>query len=311
MNCPLPNEIIEKALNASGFNIDEIRGGISKQVYKITTQTESFILYVWLRPYDGTLTENQTKGMEYLFPDGFKYFLHNIKLLSDIGVRVPHIISAGHYDDGDFDYAIVECFKGQSLDDYMRNDGDVGALADRITAVMNKMAVKKRDYYGSPIETKPNNISAAQLIFNFYAEELNIASKFDNKVNAIQSKILRLMQSKMSEIVETKAQEFSLVHGELTPPHIFILDNGEIGLIDIEGVKYFDSEYDWTVMDFMYAGKIPLPDNINKQKLDFYKICLKVGYLSISSDYLVHVDKNNEVFKSIRKSNLRDLGMMI
>ena len=42
------------------------------------------------------------------------------------------------------------------------------------------------------------------------------------------------MQEKLSKINETKTQEFSLIHGELTPLHVFVLENGEIGLIDIE-----------------------------------------------------------------------------
>ena len=55
MNCALPNEIIDKELNTSNFNIEEIRGGISKQVYKINTQTESFILYILLSPNEGCM----------------------------------------------------------------------------------------------------------------------------------------------------------------------------------------------------------------------------------------------------------------
>lgn len=45
MKCPLPNEIIKQSLKRSDFYMDEIRGGISKQVYKITTQTENYMLY--------------------------------------------------------------------------------------------------------------------------------------------------------------------------------------------------------------------------------------------------------------------------
>lgn len=112
---------INNELGISDCNIDEIRGGISKQVYKITTRDDSFILYIWRRPYGDNLTENQTKGIEYLFPDGFTYFMYNTKLLTGIGIRVPHLFTAGHQDDGDFDYAVVECFKGQSLHDYIRN----------------------------------------------------------------------------------------------------------------------------------------------------------------------------------------------
>lgn len=311
MSCPLPNEIIKKDLDTSILNIDEIRGGISKQVYKITTQTGKFILYIWLRPYEGKMTENQTKGMEYLFPDGFKYFIHNTKLLNDIKVRVPYIVSARHYDEGGFDYAIVECFKGHSLDEYIRNGGDARAISDKIAEIMNRMAVKKRDFYGSPVETTPNNISAAQLAFNFYTEELDIASKIDNEVKALQSKLIHLMRQKMSETDENQTQKFSLVHGELTPPHVFILNNGDIGFIDIEAIKYFDIEYDWAVIDNIYGNKITLPANIDFKKLEFYKMCLKIGYVSGSTDYLVHIDSNNQMFKNIRESNLRDLKAML
>jgi len=41
MKCPLPNELIEQSLRISDYYIDEIRGGISKQVYRVTTQKKS------------------------------------------------------------------------------------------------------------------------------------------------------------------------------------------------------------------------------------------------------------------------------
>lgn len=311
MKCPLPKETIKQLLRISDFSIIEIRGGISKQVYKISTQTESYMLYIWLRPYDGTLTENQIDDVEYLFPDGFQYFIYNTELLSNIGVRVPKIIASGHYKESDFNFAIIECFKGISLKEYMQSDGNISIFADKIVDTMSKLSMQKRNYYGSPIETKPNNISAAQLIFNFYAEELNIASKLDSEINDLKKNILTLMQNKFSKIVETDNQEYSLVHGELTPPHIFILDDGEIGLIDIEGVKYFDVEYDWAVIDFMYSGKIPLSNNINMKKMEFYKICLKIGYMSVAVDYLMNIDSNNKFFIQLYESHIRDIKNLI
>ena len=45
MKCPLPNELIEQSLRISDYYIDEIRGGISKQVYRVTTQKKS-----WTKP---------------------------------------------------------------------------------------------------------------------------------------------------------------------------------------------------------------------------------------------------------------------
>ena len=186
MNCPLSHELIQKVLHTSDFHAEEIRGGISKQVYKITTKTDVFILYQWLRPYGGNLTENQTQGMEYLFPEGFLYFIHNTKLLQDLGVRVPHIVTTGHDNAEDFDYAMVEYLQGQSLDEYMKRGGNVRDVADKIIKIMNRMAVNKRVFYGSTMETEPNDISAITLDNHFYTEELDIASRFDAEIAGLK-----------------------------------------------------------------------------------------------------------------------------
>ena len=92
-----------------------------------------------------------------------------------------------------------------------------------------------------------------QLVYDFTAEELNIASKLDKDIADIQPNILHLMQQKMNEITETKNQEYSLIHGELTPDHVYILENGEVGLIDVDGVKYFDVEFDWALINLTYG----------------------------------------------------------
>ena len=99
-------------------------------------------------------------------------------------------------------------------------------------------------------------------------------------------------------------EKYGLVHSELAPPHIFILDNGEIGLVDFEGLKYFDKEFDWAVLEMMYDGKIKLPDDINKERLEFYILCWRIGYISASSDYMKNIDNTNEVFHDIYNYNL-------
>lgn len=307
MGCPLPNEIIGRIINTTTFSLQEIRGGISKQVYKIIVNSSSCILYIWLRPYDGNLTENKTEGVDYLFTEGFKYFIYNTNLLTDIGVRVPQIINYGHYEVGDFDYAVVEFLKGRSFQECMDKGGDISLYANKMVKLMEKLAILKRDYYGPPMEICPLHLSSVQLAFNFYTEEFRIASEIDSEISEAHSHICSLLQTKMSEIPPAEAQAYSLIHGELTPSHIFILEDTSLALIDIEAVKYYDAEFDWAVIDLMYDGKIPLPKTIDYKKLDFYKLCLRIGYLSAAADYLVHVDKENEFFIMLRKNNLYKL----
>lgn len=307
MRCSLPDQIIAKMIKTVDFSITEIRGGISKQVYKISTKSDIYILYIWLRPNENELTENQTVGSEYLFADGFDYFINNTKYLSDIGVNVPKIFSHGFYEKCNFSYALVEFFEGQSFQDMIDNGGNISSYSYPLIAVMELLAKQKRNYFGSPIDKYPLNIKPEKLAYNFYKEELRIASQLDSEIAYIYGKIISVLDKKYNNISVEEDRLFSLIHGELTPPHIFLLKNGEIGLIDIEALKFFDKEYDWAVIELMYGRKIKLPAEINLSLLEFYKICLQIGYLSVAVDFLHNVDDKNTFFKSVKEANQRKL----
>jgi hypothetical protein len=56
---------------------------------------------------------------------------------------------------------------------------------------------------------------------------------------------------------------------------------------------------------------IPLPKSINTEKLEFYKLCWIIIYVSAAIDYLVNIDSENEWFRNFRVKNLRELKMML
>ena len=56
---------------------------------------------------------------------------------------------------------------------------------------------------------------------------------------------------------------------------------------------------------------IPLPESINTEKLEFYKLCLKIGYISAATDYLKNVNNNDKWFRNVRDKNLCDLKKMM
>ena len=87
MECLLPYELIKSKLHGKDFSLTEVRAGIGKQKYKIATASDMFMLYLWHKPYEGTLTENTAEGCEYLYREGYDCFIHNTKLLTDIGIN--------------------------------------------------------------------------------------------------------------------------------------------------------------------------------------------------------------------------------
>jgi hypothetical protein len=301
VECLLPYDFIKSKLHGKDFSLTEVRAGIGKQVYKINTDSDIFMLYLWHKPYDGTLTENIAEGCEYLYRDGYDCFLYNTKLLTDIGIKVPAIINTRHYE---VNYAVVEFFHGKNMDEYQETGGDIKNISEKITEMMTKMDNHTRSWYGSPLIDNAIDISSEQLMFNYYSHELDIAAGFDKQVKVLQPSIQQVLSTHFNKVNIGVKEEYSLVHGELMPPHIFILNNGKIGLVDIEGLKYFDKEFDWAVLDMMYDGEIKLPSDINSKRLDFYKLCLKIGYISVAVDYLKNVDNTHEFFHELYIENL-------
>ncbi len=71
----------------------------------------------------------------------------------------------------------------------------------------------------------------------------------------------------------TARQAYGLVHGELGPDHVFITPAGEPAMIDIEGLAYFDVEWEhaWLQMRFGDAYRALSPVDLDPHRLEFYR----------------------------------------
>ncbi|NMO52372.1 phosphotransferase [Actinoplanes sp. TBRC 11911] len=66
---------------------------------------------------------------------------------------------------------------------------------------------------------------------------------------------------------------YGLVHGELGPDHVFVTAGGEPVLIDIEGLTYFDVEWEhaWLRMRFGEAYRQLGPVELDPDRLELYR----------------------------------------
>jgi aminoglycoside phosphotransferase (APT) family kinase protein len=71
----------------------------------------------------------------------------------------------------------------------------------------------------------------------------------------------------------TAREEYGLVHGELGPDHVLVTPSGEPALIDIEGLAYFDVEWEhaWLQMRFRDAYSTLHPVSLDPDRLDLYR----------------------------------------
>ncbi|MEL7634522.1 MULTISPECIES: hypothetical protein [Sporomusa] len=308
--CELPHPIIQADLNLSRFALTGISSGISKKVYAVTGEDgHKTILYIWQKPFLG-LSEARTGGLYYLHAEGFEYFCYNTQLLTDVGIRVPKIIKTGHFSgDMKFDYAYVECFDGVSLQEYLQY-GNVKDITGRLAVELNKFYACRRDYYGPPLLTAAYSKTCQLLCYEHAVEELEIACSLDSEANRLKNLVLQQLNNFMVHFAcQTKPFSYALIHGEATPAHAWLLADGTIGFIDIEGIKFFDIEFEYALLDMMYDYlRINKPKSYDRHKLLFYKLYHRICWLSVAVDYLRNVDAANKFFIKLRRMTLRDLS---
>ncbi|HST67572.1 MAG TPA: hypothetical protein VLM05_20545, partial [Mycobacteriales bacterium] len=66
---------------------------------------------------------------------------------------------------------------------------------------------------------------------------------------------------------------YGLVHGELGGDHVLVTPAGEVVLIDIEGLTYFDVEWEhaWLRMRFADAYPVLEPGGLDPHRLELYR----------------------------------------
>lgn len=72
----------------------------------------------------------------------------------------------------------------------------------------------------------------------------------------------------------TLRAEYSLIHGELGPDHVLVGERGEPVIIDIEGVMFFDREWEHVFLRLRFGEHYRwlLTDNLDESRLQFYSL---------------------------------------
>jgi hypothetical protein len=75
---------------------------------------------------------------------------------------------------------------------------------------------------------------------------------------------------------------FSLIHGELGPDHVRIDGNGRPALIDIEGLMYFDAEWEHVFLRLRFGAdyRFLREPGLDPHRLDLYRLALHLSLVA-------------------------------
>jgi len=288
--------------------IDEIVLGATKHTYKIKTNINEIILYVWKEPHTN-LTITDTESTEILYGNGLNYFVQNHKFLKECKINVPDL----YYKDStrtisDYDYAIVEYISRGDLQEFKIKNVDITYMniLDELKENIKILNSNKSDFFGKLFEEKRYNLSPERVVHNQLLMEFSLVKKYCSEAKEIESIINTI---EIDENIIEEKNKYSLIHPEICPEHVLISDDLKPYLIDFESLLYFDIEFQLAEIKLREEKLFNLltTDNINQEKLYFYEIYFLITWLAFSSEAIVKETRNIDFYKMVQESSLKRL----
>lgn len=270
--------------------VDRLRGGSKKGVYRVGldgSRPASVIVYSWAE------AENFWPGMDEADPadpfapaSGLVPFLTAQRSLNSLGARVPRVLLA---DDSRRQYpadvAVVEDVCGGTLEALFETDptraaGALGELAEMLEAMHRHRAqhygrVDLLERGGSASET-----SCERRVLDRALRDLEEAAGRDGRIAAAGT-ALRDRLRELTDRVSPRA-EYGLIHGELGPDHVLVDGDGHPVLIDIEGLMYFDVEWEHVFLRLRFGDwytALARP-GLDPQRMDLYMLAMRLSLVA-------------------------------
>ncbi|MEU9955063.1 phosphotransferase [Streptomyces sp. NPDC050982] len=265
---------------------ERIAGGSKKGVYRLVMDdATTAIAYLWddaenywpTAEGDDDLTDPFAPGL------GLDLFQAARTRLDALGVRVPAI----HLVDRDgahcaADLAIVEDLPGENLEDLLARDPSAAApvmarLGESLEAMRRHRApaygkVAVVDGGGSSLGT-----SCEAVVLDRALRDLAEAASRDPRIAGARDQLEERLRRLAAEV--RPRTEFAVVHGELGPDHVLVDAVGNPVAIDIEGLMYFDVEWEHVFLRIrLHDAYRPLEvDGLDEDRLALYTLAQRLS----------------------------------
>lgn len=299
-----------------------LANGSKKGVYRLLLDDrESVIVYVWNTAEDywhGILPEGADDPADpFSHASGLDLFEAATRRLEAAGVRSPHLLLAdrsGTLYPGDV--AVVEDVSACTLEELLECDpvgadvvmGRFSELVDALHGYQRPVGSQGGDGGGrngngvnsGDADTVPafgkiglidsggvsNGTSCEQVIlYRALAEVAEVASA--DPLAAAGRKALEETLYGLAAQIQPRTK-YGLVHGELGPDHVLVGKDREPVLIDIEGLMYFDVEWEHVFMRLRFGefyGRLVNGDRLERDALDerrlrLYKLAMHLSLVA-------------------------------
>ncbi|WP_329586263.1 aminoglycoside phosphotransferase family protein [Kitasatospora sp. NBC_01250] len=293
---PTPEQLAGVARAALGarrrlVGVARLRGGTKKGVYRLTFDDDSTaILYSWHEAENYWPTAPADAAQDHADPfsaaSGLDLFQAAHRRLAALGIRTPRLHwadrSGAHYP---ADLAVVEDVPGENLETLLdRDPRRAAATLEQLAALLNVLRSSTAPHFGKVALIDGGGHSRGEscegIVLDRALDDLAEAASRDPRLADARARLeerLRILAAR----VRPRA-EYALVHGELGPDHVLVDRFGQPVLIDIEGLMFFDAEWEHAFLRIRFGSHHQRldPGGLDEQRLECYLLAMRLSLVA-------------------------------
>jgi hypothetical protein len=249
------------------------------------------IVYSWA---EGENYWPAAEGVDAAHPfapaSGLVPFLAAQRRLDRLGVRVPGLLRV---DDSrrryPADVAVVEDVAGGTLEALLSTEPARASDAlSELAAMLDVMHQQHSEQYGrvDVLERsgergdKASGASCEQLVLGRALGDLAEAAERDTRIGSVAAPLhdrLRELATRVSP-----RTEHGLIHGELGPDHVLVDASGHPVLIDIEGLMFFEVEWEHVFLQLRFGDRYPALSRpgLDQARLDLFMLAMRLSLVA-------------------------------
>lgn len=276
--CMMKDQDLQREINKVFGNkydflsLVRLYGGAQKGTYKITCKNQfEFILHIWdesVSYFDHVSNDNDT-----FTSNSAVLFMKNQKLLKDNNISTPEIyyvdLSKESYE---FEFAFVEYIEGSDLETLLYRDGkNCEDIMLDLRENISRMHMIQNNHPGDLLNAKEDDFLCEKYVQQQISKNLEYLFDHFEPVRGRETEVLHMNQLLYGSI-ETR-RTYSLIHWELGPNHVMVNKKDQAYLIDIEGMKYFDLEYEHSFLELRFGEyyKYLKREDLDMNRMNFYR----------------------------------------
>jgi hypothetical protein len=267
-------------------DLSRLRGGAKKGVYRLVLDDgTTAVLYVWSDDENYFPASGLDPADPFAEATGAGYFIAAHRRLDGLGVPVPRV---DHVDRTHRDYpadlAFVEDISGGTVEALIEGSPEIAAAAlGELRAILARMHLHHSGQLGKvalvEAGTAPQERAAPQVVVEQALRHLAQAGNRVPRIAAIADLVEQLIGS-LAAAVEARP-EYGLIHGELGPDHVLLTRDGRPTLIDLEGLMFFDIEWEhaFLAMRFERSYERLRTEGLDEHRLRLYELAQSLSLI--------------------------------